>query len=241
MRYCRRLIAVVFLPMTCVGSSHDELVVRSRYDLVAIRRAIRGFQNAQQRLPKTLDEICPSMRGDRECHFWALGQPFVDAWQSPFRYELVEGEFELSSSGPDKQAGTADDITFRPSREREWVSSFAGCYQLQFSKWREFPGNVLVLDTAEHTTGMYALRPTIPGYRVAEWYPTTGDSVEVEWIAMHHSALLSFKRSGDSLSGNLNGGGGMASPGFGNPPKPERIAGVKISCGAPPRSGATHG
>jgi len=229
-RYCRRLIAVVFIPVTCVGSSHDELIVRNRYDLLAIRGAIRDFRKAQQRLPKTLQEICPSMRGDSDCYFWALGQPFVDAWQSPFRYALVEGEFELSSSGPDKRAGTADDITFRPLRERASVRSFAGCYQLQFSKWREFPGNTLVLDTTERTTGMYAIRPAIPGYRVAEWYPTSGDSVEVEWVAMHHSALLSFTRRGDSLSGNLTAGGGMASPGFGNPPKPERIAGVKISC-----------
>ena len=55
---------------------------------------------------------------------WAMILPKVptDAWQSPFRYRFPgakdPNEFELSSNGPDRIAGTADDIIYQKAIER---------------------------------------------------------------------------------------------------------------------------
>lgn len=220
--------------LACVGVSQSADAERqavNRYHLLEIRGAVTRFQRAQGRLPVALQEVCPSMRGDESCPFWPVGQSLVDVWESPFLYELMDGEYELSSSGPDKRPHTVDDITFRPSQEREFVRSAAGCYRLEFSKWREFPGNTLVLDTNGRDPGHYQVSPTIPGYMTESWYPASRESVSVQWVAMHHSALLDLQRSGDSLVGTLSGGGGVASPGWGDPPKRERITATRTSCG----------
>ena len=220
--------------LACVGvflaPSADPYAL-NRYHFLQIRGAVRGFQRIHGRLPTDLSDVCPSMRGDENCPFWAVGQPLVDAWQRPFLYELVDDEFQITSTGPDQRAHTADDISFRPSVERSLVRTDAGCYRLNFAKWRELPGSLLVLDTTERSLGSYQVRPSIPTYMGESWYPASKEALEVEWVAMHHSAILQLRRKGDSLVGDLLPGGGLASPGIGSPPKPEKVTAIRTACG----------
>lgn len=44
----------------------------------------------------------------------AIVSKHVDAWQTPFRYKLVDGAFSIISAGEDKRFDTGDDVVFSP-------------------------------------------------------------------------------------------------------------------------------
>lgn len=91
------------------GQSVEARINATRASIAAIKTAVDGFEVRMGLIPDTLDELTVGTE-DRPA---ALQKGSLnDSWGNPFLYKKVgKYEFEIRSAGPDKQAGTPDDIT----------------------------------------------------------------------------------------------------------------------------------
>lgn len=195
------VVLSTMVPAWCLSQSQESAKWLTQDQIYYIRVVIAEFDSLNGRLPENLEEICqvgvpcPWMLPEDNLH------GLKDGWGAPFIYDLVDGEYELGSAGPDKRAGTADDIRFRPSVERARVSEAAGCYRADLVWWKEYAGGELVLDTLVLAPGAFVLKPSQQDYSMASWQLLPRDSVVLEWAEVDAIARLRLKVTGDSLVG----------------------------------------
>jgi len=109
------LAAIIVLTTTGCASlqkSRDEAMISFTCAKIKnLKSASEMYYLDTAKYPASLQDLIrnPGIEG------W--GGPYVsgeditkDAWRTALKYELVEGVPEISSAGPDKQFGTADDI-----------------------------------------------------------------------------------------------------------------------------------
>jgi hypothetical protein len=105
---------------------------------------------------------------------------------------------------------TADDMGFNSREEQLRVAAVAGCYRVDFRDWKEFPGDMIRLDTTYHAGGTYRAAPEIEPYFTPLWqpspYPFGRDSIYVIWQAIHHGVHFHFRVYPDSMTGFVFGG-----------------------------------
>jgi len=76
--------------------------------------ALKQYQMEVNNLPSALEalHVMPADITDASNWVMKLNKPVPpDPWDRPYEYKPNGSEFELRSVGPDRQSGTADDIT----------------------------------------------------------------------------------------------------------------------------------
>lgn len=173
----------------------------TQYRLREIRQVIIEFEGDSSRLPGTLEEIC---RPGDPCPFMPAEDNERgprDGWDHPFQYRLIDGEYELRSTGKDGLAGTVDDLAFRPSLERAVVDRVAGCYRIDLSWWSSTVPSVYLMGKESHYPGTYRLEPRLPNFYGGYWHVAGQDSVLLEWREQHSAVSLELRVARDSLTG----------------------------------------
>lgn len=90
-----------------VGDTEDDLFPtpegRTAWRLPFVDRAVRAYRGRFGRLPESLSVLVDAtLHGRSELLF--------DGWGRPFVYVVTGSRYRLTSSGPDGEPGTADDI-----------------------------------------------------------------------------------------------------------------------------------
>ena len=190
-----------------ISTSRPEIVTEDR-----IRHAwaaASDFRRAHSRWPD-FHEICRSGRGDATCRWLPIDSSFTDGWGRPLTLVTVDQRLAISSVGADGKENTADDILFTPEIEAQRVAAAAGCYEVNFAWWRDFPGSRLVLDTLAKALGAYTAQPEVPPFRAPRWRPVyrpfSQDSIEVSWPRIERGIGLQLRVFPDSLTGAAPGG-----------------------------------
>lgn len=85
---------------------------RALHDLTTLRIALEMFRKDCGRYPSTRETLLPLLRPSK-APGW--DGPYIksllnDPWQNPYRYSVSAGVIRLTSDGPDRKAGTPDDI-----------------------------------------------------------------------------------------------------------------------------------
>jgi len=91
-------------------------VFQTKRDLVVIHTALEWFRTHCKRYPTTEEGLKalirnPGVEGWKGYYLEAL---YPDLWGHPFRYSSSNDTIQLSSSGPDGNSGTSDDIPAPP-------------------------------------------------------------------------------------------------------------------------------
>lgn len=175
--------------------------------------ALLRYQGLESQLPDSLDAVCD--RDARLCELTSSKRWKVDGWGRPFSYLRRDGHFELRSVGEDGLPGTPDDVWISSLAEQQHVRLFAACYRMPLQWWKEFAGDVVILDTIPLGSG-YTLLPDAGPY-IGRWVPEGIDSVRLSWIRGDQSVTLLLGLHADSLVGRASGVN-------------RRVVGVKIRC-----------
>jgi len=96
--------------------SSDPGRPRDTREPAALKEALNQYRATYGHYPSgsALAQIA-ALRGDnpRKIYFFDLDHAFVDPWGTAYRMEFDGGNVEVSSAGPDRRFGTADDRTTR--------------------------------------------------------------------------------------------------------------------------------
>ncbi len=112
------LLATIVAP-NVIGYFTDSQEDKARFDVGEIDKAVSLYFLRFRRIPALEDLIQPDERTQQP---WLKGytEVPVDPWENP--YEIHRGEvpntWEVLSYGPDKEAGTEDDISSKTLRNR---------------------------------------------------------------------------------------------------------------------------
>jgi len=163
-----------------------------------VRRAIAGYQARTGTIPQSLTQLCPE---GGPCPATPPGEPLVDAWGRPFRYErLTSGDYVLASAGADGTFGTTDDITFSTIEEAKFVARVIGCYAADFSWWVGYPSNELQLTDSSVSEGVFRVLPMVPGHLDGVWR-VEGDTAVAIWAAGDRASILRLVPRDSELTG----------------------------------------
>ena len=110
------ILAAIVIPKM-VGRSEQAREVRAKADIASIKTALDAFEVDNGYYPKSnngLGDLVQTPRDARNWHGPYLESIPVDPWGNAYIYQLPgkhnPGSYDLSSPGPDGQAGTQDDI-----------------------------------------------------------------------------------------------------------------------------------
>lgn len=96
--------------------SIDHGMPRDTREPAALKAALNQYQATYGHYPSgsALAQIA-ALRGDnpRKMYFLDPDNAFIDPWGTAYRIEIDGGNVEVSSAGPDRRFGTADDRTTR--------------------------------------------------------------------------------------------------------------------------------
>jgi general secretion pathway protein G len=95
------------------GKSEKARINSARATIGALTSAVQTFQIDLARLPNELGELFtdpgdPNWQGP---YIMGSKDQMVDPWGTPFAINKSGNTFKISSAGPDKSMGTADDIS----------------------------------------------------------------------------------------------------------------------------------
>jgi hypothetical protein len=94
------LLVIVALLLSVRGHPHHHHLAMTRAKIADIESAVKVYALEHLgKLPDSLDDLR------------LKPNDFLDAWGEPIRYERDGTTFTLTSSGPDGEMGTADDLT----------------------------------------------------------------------------------------------------------------------------------
>lgn len=152
--------------------------------------------------PKTLSAACDAS-GSEECELIETTEPPIDFWGSPVAYSRRADGFELRSAGPDRKAGTSDDIVIAHPLDRIIARQLAGCYRPIEGWWTSSP-SVVRLDTLPGAffwqNGSYSLGIDLsPQSDPTGWFPVGSDSVVLQWAQGPQVHIMRLKGLGDTL------------------------------------------
>lgn len=195
-------LAVCAIPSVFVLPSRgQEQAAETRSRMRDVRVAIAQYFEMHHQFPENLQGICPDGLPCRLMPPSNDRRGIRDGWGRPFVYHRLEGDYELTSLGPDGRSGTADDMVFRPSLEQRWATTVHGCYLASSGWWTGFADHVFVLDTAAFYLGSFVLSPLLGGHTRAFWQVPAQDSVVLRWTDVHSIVNVRLRHNGDSLEG----------------------------------------
>lgn len=134
------------------SSIWPDPVDRTWVRLESVQHLIARFEQVTGRLPERLEEVLPSESAPVAMR--------VDAWETPFRYDVIGTGYKISAAGPDRAFGTADDLqagrdTRPPQRPIDPVrltdgvlSSLQLALQAFRSRYGIFPESISALEAA---------------------------------------------------------------------------------------------
>jgi general secretion pathway protein G len=119
------LVMVIILTLVSIvgpklaGKARAAKVNATKIQIANLKTALQNFEIHASRFPTTsegLDALVkkPSDLSDEEWPDKYMDEVPMDSWGKPFEYKFPSDhgkEYDLISAGPDKQIGTADDIT----------------------------------------------------------------------------------------------------------------------------------
>jgi len=235
LRFFVTFLTSLTLQYACAPSSQYSapLPLLETEDVVnTMRMVVDSFMRLEGRPPGSLLEACSRVtppfgsRASSHCGYWLHKGDTIalDGWRKPLRFVAIDGAVSIQSAGADQRFGTSDDMGFDSQDERRRVAAGAGCYRVDFGDWKDFPGNVMRLDTIYHAGGTYRAGPEVDPYFIPLWepspYPFGSDSIYVIWQAIHHGVHFHFRVYPDSMTGFV----------FGGPYRRPRVVVHRIGC-----------
>jgi len=105
------LLAAIAIPSFVKARSQAQVHV-TRATIAALSTAIDIYEVDTGRYPSSLASLLES-DGSANWNGPYVKEEVVDAWGTPFAYEVIGGHARLISAGPDITVGTSDDIASR--------------------------------------------------------------------------------------------------------------------------------
>lgn len=123
------LMAAIF---SNIGTSGEKAKIKETgVKAASIQAKLLQYQSDVGVFPSTAEGLQALMTNPGGSAKW--GGPYFsveddikDAWSTPFEYELTGKGNKLVSAGPDRQAGTEDDVAFLNGREMDNSAPAAG-------------------------------------------------------------------------------------------------------------------
>lgn len=107
------LVVIAGFGIQAFGGVRDRAKIQqSKVELGMLSQSLKRYEMLLNGLPTSLDAL--SVKPSEADTDWVkmLDKPISkDPWGSPYEYKPNGSEFELKSIGPDRQSGTADDIS----------------------------------------------------------------------------------------------------------------------------------
>lgn len=182
------------------AQTRRDTVIDVEDELRTLYGAVLQYHDEQKVWPSTLYEACggsgprcPMLSDEKN------SEP-LDSWGLPVYYKQQPGGFEIRSFGPDRRPGTSDDFVISYPNDLVQAKRIAGCYRPVAGWWSRTPADMR-LDTLVWGGG-YGVTGAFPRQVVsAEWFPTTADSIAVEWTYSVEVFILRMRIAGDTLKG----------------------------------------
>ncbi len=94
------------------GIKDRTKIQTAKIELGMLSQSLKRYELLMSGLPSALDALSNKPGEATEDWVKMLDKPISkDPWGSPYEYTINGSEFVLKSIGPDRQAGTADDIS----------------------------------------------------------------------------------------------------------------------------------
>jgi hypothetical protein len=188
-----------------ISQTRRDTVIDMQIEIRSLYGVVRQYHDEHKVWPSTLNEAC----GGSSPRCPQLGDDSVplDSWGLPVYYRYQLGGFEIRSFGPDRRPGTADDLVIIYPNDLVQADRISGCYRPIIGWWTRRAAHVR-LDTLNGTifNGAYRVTARFPHQRQvdAQWYPTTGDSISLQWVDGVEIRMLRLRISGDTLRGHVD-------------------------------------
>lgn len=112
------VLGAIVVPMvTGIGESANVKAATVQVD--ALERTIDMYKFETKQFPATLDDLVNEPNDPKVAKNWSgpyikANKELIDPWDNPYKYEAKgkknSGGYDIWSTGPDGQDGTADDI-----------------------------------------------------------------------------------------------------------------------------------
>lgn len=106
------LVVIAGFGIQAFGGVRDKAKIQqAKVEIGMLSQSLKRYEMLMNALPVTLEALSVNPDGNAE---WVkmLDKPISkDPWGNPYEYKINGSEFEVRSMGPDRQSGTADDIT----------------------------------------------------------------------------------------------------------------------------------
>ena len=107
------LVVIAGFGIQAFGGVRDKAKIQTaKVELGMLSQSLKRYELLLNALPSALDAL--SIKPNDADAEWVkmLDKPIAkDPWGSPYEYSVNGSEFVLKSMGPDRQSGTADDIS----------------------------------------------------------------------------------------------------------------------------------
>jgi general secretion pathway protein G len=94
--------------MSTGNTGKEARITATRASIQTIKMAIQTYEMRAGYYPKSMEDLQNPIGNDEE---GLLPKNIADAWGTPFQLKFDGNKYEIRSAGPDRQMGTADDIT----------------------------------------------------------------------------------------------------------------------------------
>ncbi len=107
------LVVIAGFGIQAFGGVRDKAKIQqAKVELGMLSQSLKRYEMMMNALPAALDAL--SNKPNEADAEWVkmLDKPITkDPWGNPYEYSVNGSEFVLKSMGPDRQSGTADDIS----------------------------------------------------------------------------------------------------------------------------------
>ncbi len=107
------LVVIAGFGIQAFGGVRDRAKIQqTKVELGMLSQSLKRYEMLMNGLPTALEAL--SVKPNDADTDWVkmLDKPIAkDPWGNPYEYKPNGSEFELKSMGPDRQSGTADDIS----------------------------------------------------------------------------------------------------------------------------------
>lgn len=202
-------LCVVLHVSPCLAQSGRDTLIEVETQVRSLYGVVLLYHAEHKVWPSTLNEACGGYPSPRCVPLGVQDTTPLDFWGLPLYYSQTRNGFVIRSLGPDRRPGTSDDLVISYPSDRWQAGRIAGCYRPVAGWWNRAPADMR-LNTLRGTLwdhgGGYGVTGQFPGQQQldAEWFPTTPDSVVLEWLDGTTIRILRLRITGDTLRGYVD-------------------------------------
>jgi len=187
--------------------THRDTLIDMETEVRWLYGVVRLYHHEHRVWPSTLNDACGGYPSERCPGLGVLDSIPLDSWGVPVYYTHQPDGFEIRSLGSDRRPGTSDDMVISYPQDIVQSARIAGCYRPTAGWWARGPVEVR-LDTLDGTLfdfrAGYGVTAEFPRHkRYAQWYPTSRDSISLQWNDGVEIRMLRMAIFGDTLRGRV--------------------------------------